>query len=115
MALKFNRIAFKLLAVCISFALPITVLLFLMIEAKNKDIEFAAMEKLGDRYQRPLELLLKDVSLHRWAALRLANGDSGQKSELSDADKATWTEDEAGRQTDAGWTDAAIPGNTAAG
>ncbi len=88
MAVKFNRIAFKLFAVCLSFALPITVLLFLMIDAKNKDIEFAAMEKLGDLYQRPLELLLKDLSLHRWAALRLANGDSSQASELQATEAA---------------------------
>ncbi len=44
------------------YALPIVVLLFLMIQAKNKDIDFSAKEKIGNEYQKPvMEMLAATV------------------------------------------------------
>lgn len=57
--LNFHRIGIKLLIVCLSFTLPIAVMLKLMVSAKQKDIDFAVLEKKGDFLQRPLENLLE--------------------------------------------------------
>jgi signal transduction histidine kinase len=70
MRFSFNKISYKLLVVCLSFTLPIAVMLKLMIEAKDKDIEFGTMETYGDKYQRRLETVLCEISRHRLALLR---------------------------------------------
>lgn len=73
MAKKFG-IAWKLLAVCAAFALPIIVMFVLMTQAKLAEIEFTSKELQGDAFQRPLEDVLEHVSAHeRWSA-RLARG-----------------------------------------
>jgi HAMP domain-containing protein/two-component sensor histidine kinase/HPt (histidine-containing phosphotransfer) domain-containing protein len=81
--LNFNRISFKLLAVCLSFSLPITVMLSLMVKAKQKDIDFADWEIKGDRYQRPLAHLMQDVARHRLLSLRQLLGDGNLAQELA--------------------------------
>lgn len=75
-----NRISLKLSLVCLSFTLPIAVMLKLMIDSKQKDIDFAAWEEKGDFLQRPLEQILKSLSHQRDIALRLAHGDSSLRS-----------------------------------
>lgn len=76
MRFSVNRISSKLLLVCLSFSLPITVMLNLMVKAKQKDIDFALWEGKGNEYQRPLEKIFEQISLHRWLALRSENGDA---------------------------------------
>jgi len=51
----------KLLLISFCFLLPIIVLLALVIKGINGDIRFAALEVLGNRYQRPLEQLLQAI------------------------------------------------------
>jgi HAMP domain-containing protein/signal transduction histidine kinase len=78
--LNLNKISLKLLVVCISFSLPIAVMLNSMVNAKQKDINFADWERKGNQIQRPLERLLKGVSLHRWTTLRISQGEQDLKS-----------------------------------
>ena len=63
--MKLNRISLKLLLVCLSFTLPIAVMLSLMVKAKQKDINFAVWEMKGNQLQRPLEKVMHQVSRHR--------------------------------------------------
>lgn len=83
MKFSLNRISIKLLVMSLSFTLPIAVMLSLMVKAKQKDINFAVWEAKGNEYQRPLERLFKNVSLHRWAKLRQLHGDTSVTSELT--------------------------------
>jgi methyl-accepting chemotaxis protein len=68
------------------YGIPVVVLMFLMIGAKNKDIDFAGLEKVGNQYQSPLETLLEHVSHHKLVAQRALNGDGASKSTLSSLD-----------------------------
>ncbi|MES2744647.1 MAG: ATP-binding protein [Bdellovibrionota bacterium] len=72
--MKLNRISLKLSLVCLSFTLPIAVMLVLMVKAKQKDIDFGDWEKKGNLVQRPLEGILKQVSLHRWFSSERISG-----------------------------------------
>ncbi|MCX6124140.1 MAG: hypothetical protein NTV34_05240, partial [Proteobacteria bacterium] len=83
MKFSFNRISWKLLIVSASFTLPIAVMLNLMVKAKQKDIDFAAWELKGNSYQRPLEKLLKTVSLHRWHTARTLLGDTSSATTIT--------------------------------
>lgn len=79
-----NRISLKLLVVCLSFTLPITVMLKLMIDAKQKDIDFAIWEEKGNFLQRPLEKMLQSLSHQRDFATRLALKDTSAEKLLQD-------------------------------
>jgi HAMP domain-containing protein/HPt (histidine-containing phosphotransfer) domain-containing protein/two-component sensor histidine kinase len=79
----FSGISSKLLVVCVSFSLPIAVMSYQMTKAKQKEIDFGTWELYGDKYQRPLENLLEQISLHRWNVLRTASGQpDGNSSDL---------------------------------
>ena len=86
--MKFNRISLKLLLVCTSFTLPIAVMLTLMVQAKQKDINFATWEMKGNRLQRPLENMLQQVSLHRWYEARTLFGETGLSDQIASTEKA---------------------------
>ncbi len=78
----FNSISSKLATVGLSFTIPIATMLSLMIAAKQKDINFATQENLGNRYQMPLEGIMEGLSQHRIATQRAAFGDSESAQEL---------------------------------
>lgn len=82
MKFNLNKISLKLLVVCLSFTLPIAVMLSLMTKAKQKDINFALWEMKGNAYQRPLESLLENVSMHRWLEVRRNLGETTLAAEL---------------------------------
>lgn len=82
--MNLNKISLKLLVVCLSFTLPIAVLLKLMIDAKQKEIDFSVWEVKGDFLQRPLEGALQSLSHQRDFALRVATGDQTAASKLAE-------------------------------
>lgn len=86
--MKFNRISLKLLLVCLSFSLPIAVMLTLMVQAKQKDINFATWEMKGNRLQRPLENMLQQVSLHRWYELQRQLGQEEVTAKIAASENA---------------------------
>ncbi|HBF33519.1 TPA: hypothetical protein DDW35_03030, partial [Candidatus Sumerlaeota bacterium] len=72
----------KLLLLCLMYAVPFTVLvMLLMFKGDNANIEFAAQEKIGNAYQRPLETLLDLLGQHERAVLKWHLGDASFKSE----------------------------------
>jgi methyl-accepting chemotaxis protein len=83
----FNRISTKLAMVGLSFTLPIATMLSLMISAKQKDINFAVQETLGNSYQKPLEYVMQDLSRYRIASVRAQAGDAESASQLQDIRK----------------------------
>jgi methyl-accepting chemotaxis protein len=72
----------KLTAICLSFMLPIAVLLYLVIAGTAKDIAFARAETRGNEYQRPLAALIEHLSQHRLFAQRIASGEDRLRDEL---------------------------------
>ena len=54
MNFKNRSLSVKILALCSTFLLPIVFLVYTVVTAYNKDIDFARYEHLGDRYLRPL-------------------------------------------------------------
>jgi methyl-accepting chemotaxis protein len=62
------RVRVKLILSSMMFALPIAVLLFFMVKGFNETIEFAQLEKTGNRYQRPLEKILDGLTAYGVAA-----------------------------------------------
>jgi signal transduction histidine kinase len=81
-AVFLNRISTKLAIVGLSFILPIATMLSLMSAAKQKDIDFATQETLGNSYQLPLERLMEDLSRHRVAVVRIQSGDAESADQL---------------------------------
>ncbi len=71
----------KLMLICITFSLPIGVLLFRAINGVNDDIRFNQNEIYGNEYQRPLERLLSHISEHKLMSQRYLSGDNGIKKE----------------------------------
>ncbi len=67
------------------YTVPIVVLTFQMFSAQTVNIDFGEQEKLGNQYQRPLESLLKNASLHRIYSQRILLGDSSATSSLQSA------------------------------
>ena len=57
-------IARKILLVAAMFSLPMSVMLYLMVERTQSYIDFAAQEKRGDAYLRPLVSLMESVQQH---------------------------------------------------
>src|SRR5579862_3846368 len=80
-----------ILTICV-FALPLAVLGAFVYQGFNKDVQFAAKEKLGNEYQRPLEELLKTIPQHQLLARRYLGGDKQIAGELlakqAEVDKA---------------------------
>jgi methyl-accepting chemotaxis protein len=72
----------RLLLISAAFTLPIGVMLWLIVSGFSQDIAFAALEKQGTEYQRPLETLLKRIPEHRLVAARLVAGDGSLNSEV---------------------------------
>jgi len=77
----------KLTAICLSFMLPIAVLLYLVTAGIQKDLSFARAELKGNEYQRPLASLLEHIAQHRLLAQRMMFGDDRLREELGN--KAT--------------------------
>ncbi|MBI3600462.1 MAG: hypothetical protein HY097_07455 [Nitrospinae bacterium] len=83
MKTNFLLIRQKLILICITFSLPIGVLLFRAIQGVNYNIQFNQNEIYGNEYQRPLERLLLHISEHKLTANRYLSGDTGLKEEIS--------------------------------
>ncbi len=63
---KFNmKLSHKLWIVTLVFLVPVSTLIYNVMTRVHSNIDFAAQEKLGNTYQRPLEGLLKAVGEHR--------------------------------------------------
>lgn len=82
--MSLNRISTKLAIVGLSFTIPIATMLSLISKAKQKDIDFAVQETLGNSYQKPLERILEDLSRHRVAVVRLEAGHAESATQLPD-------------------------------
>jgi methyl-accepting chemotaxis protein len=63
----FSRLgtAHKLAVICLSFSLPIAVMLWLIASGINSDIRFTELELAGNRYLRPLSALLELLPEHQ--------------------------------------------------
>ena len=59
--MKDTGIAIKLIAIAVSFALPLAVLLFFMMKSINENIRFAEQEIKGNFYQKSLEAAIEAV------------------------------------------------------
>ncbi len=79
---NFNRISIKLLAVCLLFTMPIAYLLYSVVDARKKDIDFATWEIKGNSLQRPLEAMLRQASYHREFAQRFLQGEETLKGKI---------------------------------
>ena len=78
------RIPTKLTFISLSFALPMAMLLFYMVDNLNKaNINFADQELAGNQYQRPLEELLDFVGRHQLAAQRVHTGETGLTAQVT--------------------------------
>lgn len=66
----------RLLVISGSFLLPISVLLYFTIDGIQDRIDFAALEKQGNNFQRPLEKILRSLINHKNAALVVLGGDN---------------------------------------
>lgn len=77
------RIGHKLLLISLSLLLPITVLLYFMVDGINDDIEFAQLEVYGNSYQRPLEQLLNHVGRHQYLVEGVKSGDDSLKQRMA--------------------------------
>lgn len=78
------RISVRLLCLAGVYTLPITLLLFFLVQGINEKIEFAQQELRGNQYQRPLMTLLHLLPQHE----RLANGTTGNAEVASKIDAA---------------------------
>lgn len=84
----FNQVCLsrRLLLISVSFSVPITVLLVLMVQGINSNIHFARWETYGNEYQRPLMALLHQIPQHQIA---VQTGDrSGQAAAAGRVDQA---------------------------
>ena len=72
----------KILAISFSFALPIGVLAWLMVDNINSNIEFARKETQGIAYLRPLNALLETTGDHWLARQRCADGEPACVAQL---------------------------------
>src|SRR5580692_875187 len=62
------KVSQKLMLISVFFMLPDSIMLYLFITSINENINFAKLEQVGNRYQRPLERLLELVPQHRLLA-----------------------------------------------
>ncbi len=66
----------RLLLISASFLLPISVLLYFTVDGIQDRIDFAALEKQGNNFQRPLEKIFRSLLVHKSAALAVLGGDA---------------------------------------
>lgn len=81
--LKNMKVWQKLTLISLSFSLPLAVLLSLLIRGINADIHFARLERSGNAYQRPLELLLEYLPQHQRLAQQAPQGAPPLREALS--------------------------------
>lgn len=90
--IKRITVSHKLTIISLAFSLPITVLLYFYVSTINANIQFAALEEMGNQYQRPLEQLLDQLGQHQLLSLRQKTGQMGLDTQLrgaaSEIDKA---------------------------
>jgi len=85
------KVSEKLGLISIFFIMPDSVMLYLFITGINANLQFASLEKMGNSYQRPLEVLLELIPEHQLLAERAltsragANADLAKKEEEIDA------------------------------
>ena len=80
------RIWLKLVAIAVSFIVPLALTTYFLVNESSIKINFAKQELRGDRYLRPLGQLLVDVTLHG-AAVRRADTAAAENTEtLVDTD-----------------------------
>ncbi len=72
----------KMTVSMISFVMPICILAYMMFNVQTEGINFASLERDGNTYQRPLEKVLKAVSLHKIYAQRVAMGHAESRAKL---------------------------------
>jgi methyl-accepting chemotaxis protein len=79
------KLAHKIYVIIGLFCTPLIVTtVYFIVTGKNKDIDFAAKEKVGNVYQRSLESLLEHVSQHQLLAARMLQGDKSLSGTLAD-------------------------------
>ncbi len=74
--MKHLNVPFRLLISIAFFVIPLTLLLYFYTGEITKQIDFAAQEKRGNAYLRPLTRLLADINQHHINSWKLAQGDS---------------------------------------
>lgn len=82
--LKKLSLSKKLFLSNLMFGIPAMLLMLLLAQAKTKDINFSAKEKIGNNYQKPLESLLEGISRHRLVAQRAINHDTASQRQLGE-------------------------------
>ncbi|MEQ1876854.1 MAG: methyl-accepting chemotaxis protein [Bdellovibrionia bacterium] len=81
-----NRLSLagRLLMSNVVYSIPVIILSYIVVTAKNEPINFNKWEWMGDQYQRPLQTLLEGVSKHKLLAQRALHGDTKSKAMLGD-------------------------------
>ncbi|HEY3426354.1 MAG TPA: ATP-binding protein [Negativicutes bacterium] len=87
--LKNAGIAVKLIAIAVSFALPLTVLLVFMIKGINENIQFAELEIKGNFYLQSLETVLQAVGVEERLEYLQATGKNISQEALAVASART--------------------------
>jgi PAS domain S-box-containing protein len=77
------KVSEKLGLISIFFIMPDSVMLYLFITGINANLQFASLEKMGNSYQRPLEVLLELIPEHEFLAERALADGTGASVELT--------------------------------
>lgn len=64
----------RLLTMMLVFLIPSAVMLFLITSAIQKDITFAQYEAYGNAYQRPIQIILENITPYAWERLENKEG-----------------------------------------
>ncbi len=75
-------VAQKLAVICVSFSLPLSVMMYFVVDAATDSIRFARLEEAGNRYLRPLSTLLEAIPRHAGPARELHAGRSDVRPKL---------------------------------
>lgn len=78
------KVSKRLLLISVSYSLPITVLLCLLVHNMDQNIDFARQELYGNEYQRPLAALLDLIPQHQIASTLSVRGDVSAKASLAE-------------------------------
>ena len=73
----------KLAIICLSFSLPIAVMLYLIADGINANIRFARFELAGNEYLRSLAPLLELIPQHQALARRVLAGEASARADLT--------------------------------
>lgn len=79
------KISQRLFLISAVYLLPLGALVFHLQSGILDHVNFARWETYGNKYQRPLQDLLRYVSEHRDASARFSRGDSAARSAMADA------------------------------